>query len=188
MRLDFKKIIFIVIIVCMFIALIIGYRKYKNNQDNHETTIETIETTEVTEVTEVTEATVFVEEPQTEPTEETIISNDGRKLVSLGEFRLTAYCSCELCCGEYALNRPVDENGKEIVYGSTGTRLFEGVSIAVDPNVIQYGSEVVIGDHTYIAQDTGGAIIGNSIDIYFEDHQRALNFGEQYEEVYLVKK
>lgn len=102
------------------------------------------------------------------------------KLVSLGEFKLTAYCSCPICCGEWAYNRP---NG--IVYGSTGERLREGYSIAVDPNVIPYGTEVIINGHTYKAQDCGGAIKRNRIDVYFEDHNEALKFGVQYAEVFL---
>lgn len=109
-----------------------------------------------------------------------------QETIETREFMLTAYCSCEKCCGEYALNRPVDENGNEIVYGSTGERLVEGVSIAVDPDVIPYGSTVVIKGHEYLAQDCGGAIQGNRIDIYFDNHQDALEFGVQYAEV-LVK-
>lgn len=108
------------------------------------------------------------------------------KLVSLGNFRLTAYCSCEKCCGEWALNRPKDENGKDIVYGSTGAILVAGTSIAVDPSVIPYGSQVEINGHTYTAHDTGGAIKGNRIDVYFDNHQEALNFGVQYAEVFLI--
>lgn len=98
-------------------------------------------------------------------------------------FELTAYCPCEICCGEYAKNRPTDENGKPIVYGSTGERLTSGYSIAVDPNVIPYGSEVIIDGKFYKAQDCGGAIKGNRIDVYFDNHQEALNFGRQTKEV-----
>ena len=108
------------------------------------------------------------------------------KKESLGEFKLTAYCSCEKCCGECALNRPKDENGKDIVYGSTGTALVAGTSIAVDPSVIPYGSQVEINGHTYTAHDTGGAIKGNRIDVYFDNHQDALNFGVQRAEVFLI--
>ena len=99
---------------------------------------------------------------------------------------MTAYCSCTHCCGKWAYNRPVDENGNEIVYGSTGEKLIDGVSIAVDPNVIPYNTEVIINDNTYIAHDTGGAIDGNRIDVYFNNHQEALNFGVQYAEVFIV--
>ena len=35
-----------------------------------------------------------------------------------------------------------------------------------------------------IVQDRGGVINGNRIDIYFESHQDALNFGVQYKEIY----
>lgn len=105
--------------------------------------------------------------------------------IFLGEFVLTAYCSCEECCGEYAFNRPVDSHGNEIVYGSTGERLVAGVSVAVDPNVIPYGTTVIINGHEYLAQDCGGAIKGNRIDIYFENHQDALEFGVQYAKVFV---
>lgn len=115
-------------------------------------------------------------------------SNKAVKPVSLGNFKLTAYCSCSLCCGKWANNRPIDENGNEIVYGAIGERLKEGYSIAVDPTVIPYRTEVIINGHTYKAQDCGGAIKGNRIDVYFEDHQAALNFGVQYVEVFVVPK
>ena len=117
--------------------------------------------------------------------EEDMVVSEIKK-ESLGEFKLTAYCSCEKCCGKWALNRPKDENGKDIVYGSTGAILVAGTSIAVDPSVIPYGSQVEINGHTYIAHDTGGAIKGNRIDVYFDSHQDALNFGVQYAEVFLI--
>ena len=95
----------------------------------------------------------------------------------IGDFRLTAYCSCFKCCDKWALNRPKDENGKEIVYGASGVRLVEGVSIAVDPAVIPYGTVVEFDGKTWIAHDTGGAIKGARIDVYFESHERALKSG-----------
>lgn len=105
--------------------------------------------------------------------------------VSLGTFKLTAYCGCDKCCNQYATNRPVDENGNEIVYGSIGRVLTQGKSIAVDPNVIPYDTKVVINGNEYIAHDTGGAIKGNRIDVYFENHQDALDFGVQQSEVFI---
>lgn len=115
-----------------------------------------------------------------------VLASLENKKESLGEFKITAYCSCEKCCGKWALNRPKDENGKDIVYGSTGATLVAGTSIAVDPSVIPYGSQVEINGHTYTAHDTGGAIKGNRIDVYFDNHQDALNFGVQYAEVFLI--
>lgn len=119
---------------------------------------------------------------------ETEIDEDGDtsqavQPVSLGVFKLTAYCPCAKCCGRWAYNRP---NG--IIYGAIGEELKEGYSIAVDPNVIPYGTKVIINGHTYIAHDTGGAIEGNHIDIYFDDHQKALKFGVQYDDVYMVQE
>lgn len=106
--------------------------------------------------------------------------NQAVEPVSLGNFKLTGYCKCSLCCGKWAYNRP---NG--IVYGAIGEELKENYSIAVDPSVIPYRTEVIINGHTYKAQDCGGAIKGNRIDVYFEDHNDALQFGVQYAEVFV---
>ena len=107
------------------------------------------------------------------------------ELISLGRFKLTAYCGCRKCCGKYADNRPVDESGEVIVTCSIGVRLYAGVSIAVDPRVIPYHTRVVINGHTYTAHDTGGNIKGNRIDVYFDDHDEAWDFGTQYAEVFV---
>ena len=139
-------------------------------------------TIETERITEEDKRTIETE------TDKEVDTNQVIKPVSLGEFKLTAYCSCEICCNKWALNRPIDENGNEIVYGAIGERLQEGYSIAVDPSVIPYRTEVIINGNAYKAQDCGGAIKGNRIDVYFEDHQAALNFGVQYAEVYLVEK
>lgn len=108
--------------------------------------------------------------------------------IYLGEFALTAYCPCEKCCGEYGVNRPIDENGDLIVYGAYGQRLEAGVSIATDPNVIGFNQEVYINGVVYKAHDTGGNIKGNQIDIYMADHDEAVEFGIQYADVYLIIK
>jgi 3D (Asp-Asp-Asp) domain-containing protein len=92
---------------------------------------------------------------------------------SIGKFILSAYCDCESCCG------------KSDGITATGTKAMQGITIAVDPNVIPYGTEVIINGHTYIAQDCGGAIKGNRIDIYFDSHYEALQFGVQTAEVYV---
>lgn len=111
---------------------------------------------------------------------ETDIAPTEEEHISLGEFKLTAYCPCEICCGKWAYNRP---NG--VIYGAIGEELKEGYSIAVDPNIISYQTEVIIDGHTYKAQDCGGAIKGNRIDVYFENHEDALKFGVQHKEVFV---
>ena len=96
----------------------------------------------------------------------------------LGEFKLTAYCPCAKCCG------------KSDGITSTGTTATEGRTIAVDPRVIPYGSTVTIyfADgtvHTYTAEDCGGAIRENRIDVFFDSHEAARAFGVQSAMVYV---
>lgn len=113
------------------------------------------------------------------------------ELVSLGEFTITAYCPCEKCCGTWATERPTDENGRLIVYTSSGTVAKAGRTIAVDPKVIPYGTTVTIEGiegTDYIAEDCGGSVDGKDIDIFMNDHQEALNFGRRKIEVFVHAK
>lgn len=121
----------------------------------------------------------------TEPVETSVFipSVPEPKLEALGEYRITAYCACEKCCGKWALNRP---NG--IVYGAAGVELTAGVSCA---SPLPFGTVVEIeGLGEYIVQDrTAQWVVDkygeNLIDIYFDDHEAALEFGLQYHNVYL---
>lgn len=83
------------------------------------------------------------------------------------EMVLTAYCSCVECCG------------KDDGITATGTLAKQGRTIAVDPRYIPYGTEVIIDGVTYIAEDCGGAIKGDRIDLFFSSHEQALSFGRQ---------
>ena len=59
----------------------------------------------------------------------------------------------------------------EDIYGrltSTGAIAEEERTIAVDPSIIPYGSIVLINGKEYVAQDCGGAIKGNKIDIFVD--------------------
>lgn len=117
-----------------------------------------------------TEPVMSVYETTTEAREE-----KAEYYESLGTFELTAYCSCSKCSGPWGRNT------------STGKTAKAGRTIAVDPRVIPYGSTILIDDHAYIAEDCGGAIKGNSIDIFFDSHGDALEFGRQYEEVFIKR-
>lgn len=81
-------------------------------------------------------------------------------------FIVTAYCPCEKCCGAYA-------NG----YTATGEKATQGVTVAADPDVLPMGTEIELDGHTYTVQDTGGAIAGNRLDLYFDSHDDALQWG-----------
>lgn len=130
----------------------------------------------------ITEAPVVTSETTTEVMTEARTTEEATSVtrVHLGEFRITAYCSCAECCGIWASKRP---NG--IVYGASGEELIANYSIAVDPEVIPYGTKVYFNDNEYIAHDCGGAIKENRIDLYFNSHREAIEWGVQYHEVYM---
>lgn len=117
------------------------------------------------------------EKPVEAKAEEKTPAPEGEEVVEpqsqqLGTFKLTAYCACPQCCGAFA---------DGITF--TGTKATAGRTVAVDPSVIPLGSEVYINGQEYVAEDIGGAIKGNRIDIFFPTHAAALEFGVQYSEV-----
>lgn len=116
-------------------------------------------------------------------TEEATEGSTEPQLISMGTYTITAYCSCEKCCGKWANNRP---NG--VVYGSSGAELIADYSIAVDVDLIPYGETIIINNREYIAHDCGGAIEGKRIDIYMESHEKALQWGVQHIEIFKVQQ
>jgi 3D (Asp-Asp-Asp) domain-containing protein len=90
---------------------------------------------------------------------------------NLGDFTLTAYTS-----GPESTGKKPDDQGYGIT--SSGAKVAEGVTVAVDPDVIPIGSRVYIEGIGYrVAQDTGSAIQGKRIDVYMDDLQKARHFG-----------
>lgn len=84
------------------------------------------------------------------------------------QFVVTAYCNCVACNGQWA-GGPT----------ASGVMPRANHTIAVDPSVIPLGTKVVFNGIEYTAEDTGSAIIGNRIDLFFDDHQVAEDWGVQ---------
>lgn len=89
----------------------------------------------------------------------------------------TAYCPCPQCCGKWS-GGPT----------ASGVMPEQGRTIAVDPSVIPMGSTVVYNGHEYTAEDTGSAIKGNRIDIFYDSHQDALDWGVQEITIYVLEE
>lgn len=72
---------------------------------------------------------------------------------------------------------------------ATGVRVQPGITCAVDPDVIPLGSTVIVdfGDgvpHTYRAEDTGGTVRGNHVDLCVASHREAELLGVMRAAVY----
>lgn len=86
------------------------------------------------------------------------------------------------------------KNPGDKYYGITasGTKVRPGV-VAVDPRVIPLGTKLYIksldGSKDYgfaVAEDKGGAIKGNRIDLYFETAEQVRQFGRRKVKVYIL--
>lgn len=97
---------------------------------------------------------------------------------NLGKFALSWYSPKEL--------------GKETasqLRTSRGLIPKEGRTIAVDPKVIPYGTTVYIEGHGYfVAEDCGGAIKGNRIDIFTNSYSHAISQGRKVANVWIIGK
>ena len=96
------------------------------------------------------------------------------ELVSLGTFTVYAYCPCEMCCGQWS-GGPT----------ASGVMPEEGRTVAADWDVLPAGTEIYIdGVGWRTVEDTGSGIKGNSLDLYMDSHQDALEWGVQEIEVF----
>ena len=91
----------------------------------------------------------------------------------LGRFKLTAYCSCPICCGKWS-------------GGATagGTVPVQGRTVAMAG--VPFGTKLVIGGLIYTVEDRGTPY--GHVDIYMNSHTDATNFGVQYADVYLANQ
>ncbi|MBC8492869.1 MAG: 3D domain-containing protein [Chloroflexi bacterium] len=104
---------------------------------------------------------------------------------------LTAYCSCGKCCNwkRTWYGRPViatgPRKGKKKVIGLTasGTKAKVG-TIAADTSLYPFGTIVYVPGYGYgRVEDRGGAIKGQRMDLFFESHDDALQWGRQTKRV-----
>ncbi|MDD6212803.1 MAG: SH3 domain-containing protein [Clostridiales bacterium] len=103
-------------------------------------------------------------------------TEDSGNWVSLGKFKITAYCACAKCNGS--------ANAGKTASGATPS---VGTTVAVDRSVISLGTKIKLGnsDNVYVAQDTG--VKGNHIDVFHGSHSEALDFGVKYLEVFVCR-
>lgn len=89
--------------------------------------------------------------------------------------KATAYCACAKCCGKWANGITAD--------GSIAT---QGVTIAADWSILPQGTVLYIeGVGERIVQDTG--VYGYWIDIFYNDHDAALDWGVRYVKARVVE-
>ncbi len=94
---------------------------------------------------------------------------------------ISAYCPCVICCGK--------TNG----ITASGAKATQYYTIAAPKN-IPFGTKVYIpyfknapNKGIFVVQDRGGAIDSNRMDVFFNTHQQALNFGRKYLEIYILE-
>lgn len=81
------------------------------------------------------------------------------------------------------------ENGKDDGVGACNQPVVPGKTIAVDPNIIPYGSLVEIDGVKYLANDTGGDLISDGdngivhLDLPAWSQTEAYNYGKQYHSI-----
>lgn len=104
-------------------------------------------------------------------------------------YRVTAYCACAKCCGKWANDRPLDENGDPIVIGAGGVELVSGYSCA---GTLPFGTKVELEGYGVVeVQDRFASWIvdkhgENILDLFINDHEKAWEFGVKYLEGVIV--
>ncbi len=105
---------------------------------------------------------------------------DLSNAVFLGKSSVFFHCACEICTGQESYMGEITEVGCVAV---------EGVTVAVDPSVIPYGTKLYIeGLGTFIAQDTLPTTTGNTISVYIGgyQHMESRSMGIQVLNIYEI--
>lgn len=93
------------------------------------------------------------------------------------EARATAYWAVR------GVGKTYTASGRKAVWNPDGYS-----TIAVDPKVIPYGTKLFVEGYGFaIAADTGTAIKGDKVDVYFNTYKQACNWGAKYVKVYVLK-
>lgn len=114
-----------------------------------------------------------------------VIEETKETLKSLGEFKVTAYCPCVKCCGIWSEEHPSRKGTDYVQKTASGTIPKAGRTVAADISVLPFGTVIIMDGHEYTVEDRGGAVDGNSIDIFFDSHEDALEWGVQYKTIYI---
>lgn len=129
------------------------------------------------------------DEPESSPVRveapEPITETAAPELIELGEFKTTAYCTCVKCCGIWSAEHPSRVGTDYVQRTKSGTIPTADRTVSVDPDVIPLGTVLIIDGREYIAEDTGSAVKGNVIDIYFDSHELAVEYGVQMKTIYI---
>jgi 3D (Asp-Asp-Asp) domain-containing protein len=110
------------------------------------------------------------------PSSEAVGVSAPPPLQSMGQYTVMAYCPCEKCCGKWSDGRTANNY-----------LLKDGDLIIAAPPEISFGTKLYIpGYGEGRVEDRGGSVKGKRLDVYFDTHQDALDWGVKEVEVYLV--
>jgi 3D (Asp-Asp-Asp) domain-containing protein len=106
-------------------------------------------------------------------------TRDGSEQSETLLMRVTAYCPCSKCCGEYA-------DGITACGHKIGPR---DAFVAADEK-FAFGSELIVPGYNegrpVKVLDRGGSIKDNLLDVFFHTHEEALQWGVKYLEVKII--
>lgn len=89
-----------------------------------------------------------------------------------GECRITYYCPCSQCCGQWA-GGPT----------ASGAMPESNHTVAAD---LPFGTQLLIDDVEYVVEDRG--VSGMCVDIFVDSHEEALQRGLEYKNVYVRRE
>ncbi|WP_416176455.1 3D domain-containing protein [Clostridium sp.] len=124
--------------------------------------------------------------------EEELLAQENSKQVALNSASSSNFSGVTLSRGSglNSVSKVISVNATAYsISGITanGMKTSKGI-IAVDPRVIPLGSRVYIEGYGYaIAADTGGAIKGNRVDLFFPSNSDAQNWGMKSVNLYILK-
>jgi len=119
-------------------------------------------------------------DPDLSPSNEISIADSSGQWETV-MMRVTAYCGCKRCCGKFA-------DGKT----ANGHKIQNNDAFVAADKMYPFGTEIIVpgynNDNPVKVLDRGRVIRGNRLDIFFDSHKTAREWGVKYLEVKLRRK
>lgn len=107
----------------------------------------------------------------TENVQDIVVQEPAPALSYYGNCRITHYCNCSACCGQWA-------------GGATASGAYPSSNWTVACGDLPFGTKLLINGQTYCVEDRG--VDAQQIDIYCSSHNEALARGLYYTDVYII--
>ena len=181
-KIKLERTIFLVCLIICLVALFISGLEVNALEENlaelqHINSRQAAQLKDLNEIFEIQDLLIRHQDVLLKTQDDIIRKQVEPDLAFMGEFEITYYCPCTACCG------------KTDGITASGTLATEGQTVSADWDMLPSGTKIYIdGVGFRTVEDKGGAIVGQTLDVFVNSHAEALELGRHKADVWIVEE